>query len=236
MILSYFTRSIKVNVLLSLETLFASWLLRCLQRIGNPNQIIPPTLFAPHFRKRQFKSLISFDAQDSLIFILLLLLQKKKVGVASHLDGGPRCAAEIGSTSRDVGKERERGEMVKKRNSEVGRTPTPPGLPPFNAQRRSSCCILPLSRMLFYRLASTGSVGVYIESKKKKSIERGATPIPDPRHSKYENLCPALYQTEEEVDVLLLFQIFFSIPFHIFTCIVHRTKVRSGRKRDVYQS
>ncbi len=140
--------------------------MRCLQRIGNPNKIIPPTLFAPHFRKRQFKSLISFDAQDSLIFILLLLLQKKKVGVASNLDGGPRCAAEIGSTSRDVGKERERGEMVKKRNSEVGRTPTPPppppppGLPPFNAQRR---CILPLSRMLFYRLASTGSVGVYIE-------------------------------------------------------------------------
>lgn len=119
--------------------------------------------------------------QDSFfIYLFIHLLQIiKKEGVASHLDGGPRCATEIGSTSQDVGKRVAGGGG---RNSEVGRTP-PPMFPPFDAQRRSlSLCIL---ECVFNRLVgSTGSVDGYIEEKR---MGGGATPT-DSRHSKYENL------------------------------------------------
>ena len=112
-------------------------------------------------------------------------------------------------------------------------TPPPPHLPPFDAQRRSlSLCIL---ECVFNRLVgSTGSVDGYIEGKRWG----GATPT-DSRHSKYENLWPALYQTEEEVDVLLLFQ-HHNFFFHHFTFLLSlwmgQKSVRSGRKGDEYQS
>ena len=179
----------------------------------------------PLFPEAQFQE---FDARIIFLFIHSSSSDKKRRRRFTSWRWSQVCYR----NRKHVARRRQESGGEKK---ELGSRQTPP--PPI------SPLLTPSDALFLYVFSNAFSIdssvrrGVSMGTLKERD-GGGATPT-DSRHSKYENLWPALYQTEEEVDVLLLFQ-HHNFFFHHFTFLLSlwmgQKSVRSGRKGDEYQS